>query len=298
MHAALVFNPIAGKGKAAPAATVVTSTLEAAGHSVTPVDVGPEGQRDRLPEHLETADLLVILGGDGTVQANATIAARAGVPVYQWPLGTENLFAREFAMNRRAETLLGAIDHGRTQEADVGVCNGVPFLLMCSVGLDANIVHRLAAQRTGAISHLSYTRHILAELWRPGYTPLTLRVDGETIVHDRPGMIVVANCRQYALRIDPAKDASMSDGLLDAVFFPVGTRAGMLKWMALARARLQHSFRGSERARGRCVEILNHGSPVPYQLDGEAGNPEALHDAAPKIDLSFAPEKLKVLVPA
>jgi diacylglycerol kinase (ATP) len=298
MRTIMVFNPIAGIGAAGRAAKRLEAALGEDGHDVVPLDVGPTGERDRLPVLLEDADLLICIGGDGTVQANAPLAARTNTPVYQWPVGTENLFAREFGMDRRIETLRRATEGNNVRRIDLARCNGVPFLLMCSVGPDANIVHRLAAVRSGAITHRDYARHVLLELFKPRFVPLTVTVDGEKLIEDRTGLVVVANSRQYALRIDPAKHAAMDDGELDIVYFPISTRAGLIKWMLLSRLRRQDRWDGGRSVRGRNVEILNHGSPVPYQLDGEAANLDRGNaPASAVIKLDVERGALGVLVP-
>ncbi|TVQ79688.1 MAG: hypothetical protein EA380_04180 [Phycisphaeraceae bacterium] len=301
LRVVLVYNPLAGKGRASRWARLLSEALGADGDECVAVDVGPEGDGSRLEAELQDARALVAIGGDGTVQAHAPIAARTGVPIYQFPLGTENLFAREFGMNRRYATLRATLDRGETLRVDLARCNGDPFLLMCSVGPDANIVHRLASQRTGPISHTSYARHVLGELLRPAFKTLHINADGEQVISGRAGLVVVANSRQYALRIDPAKDASMTDGALDLVFFPVSTRIGLIKWLMLSRLRRQRSFSGSLYMRAHTVSIRDAGTPVPFQLDGEAMRTRQQGGAAlcaEEIRLEIEPGVVPVLVPA
>ncbi|GAB4544130.1 MAG: hypothetical protein Tsb0013_01010 [Phycisphaerales bacterium] len=300
MRIIVVANPLSGRGKAEREAVKVRALLLQRGHDVTRLGLSPSMVEDELPGRLREAEALVVVGGDGTVQACAEAAARAHTPLYHWPVGTENLFAREFGMKRDGRVLLAALDSMRSTEADLALCDGRLFVLMCSVGPDASIVHRLARVRTGAITKMSYARHVVMELLSPVLTPITVRVDGEAVVTDRPGMVFVANSRQYALRIDPAKDASMTDGLLDVVHFPVTTRLGMLKWMGLSRLRRQQAVRGAVIARGSRVEVENHGSAVPYQLDGEAegmlGMPRMGDTgASPMIEIGLSGHKLRVL---
>lgn len=266
MRVALVYNPIAGRGRAQREASTLEARLSSAGLAV---DVIESSASMGSFENGSRPDAMVVLGGDGTVHAMAGVARSLDIPIYQFPLGTENLFAREFGMNRRLETLTRAIERRRIERIDVAHCNGRSFLLMCSVGPDANIIHRLAAKRDGSIHHLSYLPHIAAELARPQIGPVTVTVDGERVVADQPGLVIVANSRQYALRVDPAKDASMRDGLLDVRYFPVTGRAGLVKWMTLSRLRLQDRA-GSISARGADVVIESAG-PLQHQVDGEAG---------------------------
>ena len=297
MRLLLVYNPIAGRGRASARATRLAQRLRADAHDVRTLQSAPT-RPDPADDAGDRPDAIIVLGGDGTVHAFSDLARRVDAPVYQFPLGTENLFAREFGMDRRYETLRGALERGRVERVDVATCNAHSFLLMVSIGPDANIIHRLARVRDGSIRHMSYLPHILAEVARPGLPPVTVTVDGRTLVEDRVGLVVVANSRQYALRIDPAKDASMSDGQLDVVFFPVTRRLGLIKWMALSRLRMQNRP-GSLGARGREIVIEAPGS-LAYQFDGEAGEPVANGAATPgraALRLGVQPGALPVLVP-
>lgn len=300
MRVVLVYNPLAGKGRASFWARSLEQSLRADGHEAVAVDVGPSGVPGRLEAELSRAEVLVVIGGDGTVQAHAPIAARFAVPLYQFPLGTENLFAREFGMDRDYRTLRDALAATNIVRVDLARCNGDPFLLMCSVGPDANIIHRLAAHRTGPISHMSYARHVIGELLRPSFKSLHIEADGHEVISGQAGLAVVANSRQYALRIDPAKDASMTDGMLDLVFFPVTKRIGLLKWLGLSRLRSQLVFPGALYMRASTISIRNGKMPLPFQLDGEAHSTRELGGgalSASEVRIEIDPGVVPVLAP-
>jgi diacylglycerol kinase family enzyme len=83
------------------------------------------------------------------------------------------------------------------------------------------------------------------------------------------GTLVVANSRQYALRIDPARRADMSDGLLDLVFLPGRGAASMALWGLRCRLRRPIERRGAVYLTGREVRITSE-EPAPYQIDGDS----------------------------
>lgn len=111
---------------------------------------------------------------------------------------------------------------------------------------------------------------VLAELRRPLFPRLKVEVEGKTVVDGQRGMLIVANSRQYALRIDPACNASMTDGMLDVVFLPCRGVASVLACGLACRLRLGHRIRGVVQTRGRRVAITTCDGAVPYQVDGEA----------------------------
>ena len=268
----LACNPRSGRGRAARAAGVIAASLHGttiAGRTlrIERREIGP-GQQ--VIEALAGADALVIAGGDGSVHSLAPLAINARVPVYHVPCGNENLMAREFKMTRRPARLREALERWRVIEMDaaeyeVGGERGV-FVLMCSFGPDASVIARLHEKRTRALGHASYIGPILRELRRPRFARVSVRVDGEPVVRRESGTLIVANSRQYALRMDPAARASVTDRMLDIVFLPCRTRGGVLMWGLRSRVRRQGPR--IVHVQGRDIEIETHGD-VPYQMDGE-----------------------------
>lgn len=266
---ALLFNRIAGRGQAARRAAELAEGLMVFGHEPVMIEFGPGAPRDAIDAHRDLA-AMVVVGGDGSVRMASRIAAERDLPLWQAPCGTENLFAREFGMSRNATEIAAALAAGRTRRLDLGAIDGQSFTLMASVGYDAAVVHRLARGRKGAISHLSYLRPMILELAQLKPPTISVRVDGQTIIDARPGMLVVANCKQYAMRLNPAVDAAMNDGLLDVVFLPHSTRIALAGWM-IDTLRSKHlDRRRSVFQRGESIEIIAHDQPLCFQVDGDA----------------------------
>lgn len=245
------------------------------------------------------AGALVVAGGDGTLHHALEEAVRMAVPVYHVPMGTENLFARQFGMSRKEHMLRRVLGEPRTVKVDVGDCNGRLFALMCSVGPDAAVIHRLSAGRRGSISRWSYLPPMLKELGRPP-ARVWAALDGETVVDGLRGVLVVANSRQYALRTDPAINASMTDGLLDLVFLPVEGSWRAMLWLVRSRLGIHLGAKGCVYATGRHVRVEtdDEGPPEFVQVDGEAfGTLGSGPGAVGALEITVRPGALRVLVP-
>lgn len=292
MKVVLVVNTRSGRGVGRHVGATLEDRIAGAGHVCVRLDVGPDIE-DRLPEALHRAGALVVAGGDGTVHHAARAAIDAGVPIHHVPLGTENLFAREFGMTRDADAVLAALAQADSPPVDAGEADGRVFLVMCSVGADASVILRLHAERKGSIRRLSYAPHIAAEALRPALPRLTVTVDGREVVSARRGLLIIANSRQYAARLDPVHDASMTDGRLDALFMPATTTATLCLWALRCWLREASGHPSAVHTRAERIEIAWEGAPPPAQIDGEA-----FDLSGERATLRVLPAALRVLLPA
>ncbi len=304
MKLVVLHNPKSGKGRASHVSRLIGDAYERLGHDVHHVEASAR-TNGSLARTLDGARALIVVGGDGTVHNAAEALVESGAPVYHVPLGTENLFAREFSMNRDLERLHGAIEQGAVLPTDAARWEGDGtgrMLIMCSVGADAGVIHRVCAARRGAISHLTYAKPVVAELLSPRQRRLTIVADGKRIVDAEPGIAVVANMRQYATRIDPANRADPTDGLLDVVFFRAETSLTLANWLLSARLRMHHQRDDLVYLRAKHVQIESPDGPVPMQVDGEAPPVDANENGATgfartPVSISVEPRAMRVLLP-
>jgi diacylglycerol kinase family enzyme len=299
----MLSNPVSGAGRAAAAADDIAQVLRSQGHHVTAAHTSRNPPAEWLDPLLCDADLLVIAGGDGAVRMACESAIRCQTPIYHLPMGTENLFALEFGMDRDPQTLLRAIEAGTCRTVDVGrVLSPVPgvFALMASVGFDAEVVSELAVRRGASISHLSYVLPILnqARRWKP--PALEVVVDGRQVFPAanglRTGFVVIANCRRYGWRMNPADRAVMDDGLLDVACFPAASTLDVIRWTMKCIRRRQFDDPRFIYDRGRHISVRCDGA-CRYQIDGDPGH-RAIGDTVDRplqLEIEVWPSTLKVL---
>ena len=294
MRAAILINPRSGQGRAARVGAAIERTLLDAGHETLTRTLG----RDRwpTPDELRGASALVVVGGDGTVHHAAGLAVESGTPLYHAASGNENLFARAFDMRPDPREVRRAIEEGAIERIDRARCNGVGFVLMCSAGPDASVIHRLSRARRRPTGHLAYAWPILAEAFSPRIPWVNVWVDGRELVCRRRGMVVIANMRQYALRIDPCQSAEADDARLDVTFLPCTTSLGTIARLAACRARVQGRL-GAVQGRGTRVRVEIEGDEPKVQLDGEAPPADSPASLASVLDCAVDAGALPVLTP-
>lgn len=294
MRIAIVFNPVSGVGGARVLAQAVSDAISGRGHAVELVASERGDAAQWLGAQCEGVDVLAVVGGDGTLRSVAQVAANAGCAVLHVPGGNENLFARGLGMSDDIDSVMASIEHGTRSEVDMATVNGETMLLMASVGLDAEIVAQVAARRGDSVSHWTYVRAALTCARRCAPPRCTVIVDGQDVVRDTTGWVVVANSPEYGGRVNPAPMAIMNDHTLDVVFFPASGSLGVLRWMN--RCRRQRQLRHPDFVHTVAAQDVNIvlAEPAVFQIDGDAGGDGAVVDS---VNVSLSGKRLTVQMP-
>jgi YegS/Rv2252/BmrU family lipid kinase len=232
---------------------------------------------------------VVVWGGDGTVREVASALAGSSVPVLPCPAGTENLLAKELRIPGSPRGISEVLRTGPVVDCDVGKVNDRMFLLIIGVGFDGEVVRRLAAVRTGHISHLSYFWPLWRTFWEHDFPRLRVACDEGEIFHDR-GLAFVGNISRYGVGLRICRDAVYNDGLLDLVVFTCREQTHLVLHAAWTLLRM-HPLKGDVIYRRLKHIRIETEEPAPSQMDGDVGPDTPL-------DISICPAKLKLIVPA
>jgi YegS/Rv2252/BmrU family lipid kinase len=272
----IAVNPQAGNSDRRTIAHELARQLERLGFTVS-IPTSIDELADLAAERLAGGRLraVVAAGGDGTVSlvANRT---PPGTPLAILPLGTENLLARHLEAPADPEQLAQLISAGWAVALDAGQANGRLFTLMAGCGFDADVVHRLHAQRTGNIHHLSYAKPILDSIRNYQYPELRVRyAPAESCESELTGEIAarwvfVVNLPRYAGGLNFAPQASGSDGLLDVCTFKEGSLWSGLVYLSGVMLGQHETMQDFARVQTRRLRIESS-APVSYQLDGDPG---------------------------
>ncbi len=219
------------------------------------------------PAHFDIA-CVVCCGGDGTVAMVANWVSPA-TPLAVLPLGTENLLAKQLGFGRDLERLCQQITDGHTRTLDAGEANGRLFLVVASVGFDAEVVRLVAARRKGNIRHSTWVRPILQALGSYQYPEIRVSTD----THPRPihtRWAFVFNLPRYALGLQFVAEGDCTDGRLDLCCFRGGRWWSGLRYLAGVLAGWHRSWRDTHIEQATHISITAT-APVPYQIDGDPG---------------------------
>ncbi|MEZ5098814.1 MAG: diacylglycerol kinase family lipid kinase [Thermoleophilia bacterium] len=228
------------------------------------------------------ASLLVVVGGDGTVNevvSGLLPLAAAGRPVPELailPRGTGKDFVRTFRIPAGLDEAIAVARDGEPRVVDGGraECRSWAgeeltawFANIASAGMSGAIARRAndsSKALGGRVSFLAATLQVFPR-WRPDLMRLT--VDGETY-EARMRDVVVGNCRYFGGGMKMCPDALPDDGLFDVVTIGEATNLDLVLNMPKVYRGTHLPHPRSRVFRGAVVEV-DADTPVPLELDGE-----------------------------
>lgn len=159
-------------------------------------------------------DIVVAVGGDGTVNEIGRALAHTGTAMAILPCGSGNGLARHLMLPMNLKKSIETINRCVIHELDYGVINGMPFFCTCGMGFDAFVSMKFA--EAGKRGPITYVENVLREGLR--YKPETYIITDESgTKHHKAFLISCANASQYGNNAYIAPQASMSDGMLDVI---------------------------------------------------------------------------------
>lgn len=244
------------------------------------------------------ADVVVAVGGDGTVRTVASALSGTGHALGIVPIGTGNLFARNMGIpvDDIDAALTVATSHG-SRLVDVGrltllddetTDHGHAFLIIAGIGFDALMIDDTDPELKKNISWLAYFVSGVKNLFAPKYKGNVTITSAEGSTHSTRGLtfrtFMAGNCGQIPM-FSLMPEASYDDGILD--YEIIDTSGGLIGWANLFGDVLHQTITGKaqqsplstnstvDQVQGVSAEITLE-RPVLAQVDGDM-LPETKH---------------------
>lgn len=283
-----IVNPFSGMGKQKKIEKLIKQNLDQNQFDYEVVYT-------KAPKHATTlsaeaiqngADIIVAVGGDGSVNevAQGMIGSRAILGII--PTGSGNGFARHFQIPFNPAEAIKVLNQRHDQWIDTVMINHQSYLGVAGIGFDANV--SLAFSNLEKRGLAAYLRVIFNEL--PHYQPQEyhLIVDG-TPMHEKAFLICFANTQQYGNNAFIAPNAKIDDGFLDLIIwkeFPPHAAPKLVHDLFT-----KHMENSKYTKTMRCQEVILKKPLNALHIDGEP------MDCAEDVYIRILPSSLKILTP-
>jgi diacylglycerol kinase family enzyme len=236
---AVVLNDSSGTGDCAPKAQRLEEIFAAAGREarITVASTGVELRTAAERAVQDRCEILVVGGGDGTMNMAASVLAGRDIPLGVLPLGTLNHFAKDLGIPLALEEAAQVVLEGSVCRVDVGEVNGQIFLNNSSLGVYPAIVRlRERYQASGLGKWIAALWAGLIVLRRHPFMGVRISADGETKIRRTP-FVLVGNNQYRMTGLKAASRESLVSRQLSVYVVNAERRIGLLRlaWQVLLK---------------------------------------------------------------
>jgi len=163
-------------------------------------------------------DIIVAVGGDGTINEVATnmIGARQTFAIV--PYGSGNGLARHLHLPLKPKKVITeVINKGVKSKIDTVTMNGVPYISIAGVGFDAIIADYFAKDPNRGFK--TYFKLITEKYFKFKPEKYHLILDDKEAIDCEPLFVSFANSNQFGFNAAVSPHASLNDGLIDVCIF-------------------------------------------------------------------------------
>jgi diacylglycerol kinase family enzyme len=239
------------------------------------------------------ADLILVAGGDGTINEVVNGMALSAVPLGVLPCGTANVLATELGLARKPDKVAAGLDGLVPARVSLGVLLNETdrqpryFLLMAGAGFDARIVYQVDGKMKNAVGKMAY--------WLAGFSQLGSRLPEFHVDVDdkryRCSFALASRVRNYGGDLEIARNVSLLDHRFELVLFEGTSTFPYVRYFLGVLLNRLPRVAGVTVLHAKSARFSGPGDDRIYvQVDGE------LAGLLP-VSVSIAPRSLTLLVP-
>jgi diacylglycerol kinase family enzyme len=252
----------------------------AAQMDVETISVGASEIGAALQTAVDRADVLIVLGGDGTIGSAATLAGGAGPLLIPLPGGTMNMLPKALYGAADWRTALKAtLAEPKIQNVSGGDAEGHRFYCAAILGAPSLWADAREAVREGNLLEAA-KRAVTA----------TRRSFSDTVEYEFGAMKGSAEAVAVICPLI-SQDMNLEDAAFEAVALDPATAAGLFGLAFHAAFDGWRNDSSVKRAKVRSVEVRAHGE-IPVIFDGEKVQIDR------RVKITFLPSAFRALVPA
>ena len=214
---AFIINPFSAKKNYKAFLKTLNSKIE---NPLVYISKSVEGTDKFITDHLNSTDIFIAIGGDGTLSGVAKKLLDTGKILGGFPAGSGNGFSREVNFSKNVDQLLAKIRLGNFQEIDTFTINDHLSINVSGTGFDGEVVKRFEKTSRGFSNYIKVTLKTFFK-----YKPVEIKFEKDLVkFNGKYLMINIANTRQFGNNAFISPSSDFSDGLVELALikkFPV-----------------------------------------------------------------------------
>ena len=235
----------------------------------------------------EKYDIIVAVGGDGSVNEIASQLIHKNVTLGIIPLGSGNGLALKLGLSRQQKKAIEVINQGITKQIDVLKMNNYFVFSNAGVGFEGQVIEHF--EKTKARGLKEYMRVYIQQVF--SYKPFKVKIKTDTETIEKEVFTLnFTNSGQYGYNIGYAPDAKLDDGFFELCIVNNFARWRIPFFFMLCVFNKQHWLKNLKVLKVKSA-IINTAEAYYTQLDGDRV------DKNNHFDVQTLPQALRVIVP-
>ncbi|PMB38696.1 lipid kinase [Fischerella thermalis CCMEE 5205] len=227
----------------------------------------PQHFSDVIRRYQHQVDLVIVGGGDGTLNAAVDTLVETNLPLGILPLGTANDLARTLKIPNSLPEATKVIANGKVQRIDLGEVNGKYFFNVASLGMSVKITQRLTKEVKRRWGIFAYAFTALKVIWESRPFSAEIRLPDQSI-KVKTVQIAIGNGRYYGGGMAVAPDAMIDDQRLDLYSLEIRHWWEIIPLLPRMRQGRHINARNVRALQAQEIEIYTR-KPRPINTDGE-----------------------------
>ncbi|WP_046005894.1 diacylglycerol/lipid kinase family protein [Pseudoalteromonas rubra] len=242
---------------------------------------------DAIRLQAQAQKLIVVVGGDGTINLVVNAMCGSSAQLACLPAGTGNDFCRQFGYSQRQWR--AAVFSSHSIALDLGAIGTRYFVNIAGVGFNAEVVKSLRGSKS--VGALSYVWGGIKQLFCAPTVQLTT-AQGPELKHGM--MLLLANGRFFAAGLKPAPLASLQDAQLECMWFSARNWWQRLVVFAAMLVGCHQHLPWVHREKRTQLDITTPGLAVEADGDLVATTPVTIRSLPGAVQLKVLPETVSL----
>jgi len=286
----LIANPASGSGRTRRVAARVVDLL---GRRDVPFDLeftsAPRQAAEIAARACDDHDVIVAIGGDGTIHEIAGSMLKCGKPLGIVPAGSGNDLVKSLKVPTGTEAAIEVLLSGSMRTMDVGTINGRCFVNVVGIGFDAAVNHNSHGLRRPAGGLLRYLVALVKTLGTYDAVSLSVTIDGKRTDQDLY-LLTIGNGTTCGggFRLTPR--ALLDDGVLDVTMVrPISVPVLLWHLPKVFGGTIDRVVKYASLTTATRIRVES-GGPVPVHVDGEI-----YEEDTSRMEIEIVPQALTVI---
>jgi len=286
-----IVNPAAGDGKKLSVITEIQAFCQDNGLDFEVVITKqPKQAVDLAKKAAEKFEVVVAVGGDGTINEVASGLVDTDAALGIIPTGSGNDFAAMLGLSKNPKKALKTLLGNQTRVVDIGLVNSQRYFINgLGVGFDGEVASRVRGFSKFSRGFVAYLLTVLRTLATYKFKRVKISIDGNSFTKK---ILLVATCNgtTYGGGFKVAPSAKIDDGLFTVCvidkcgrFYALRNIPKIMRGAHLSLP-IVHTYTGKN-------VIIESEDNLMAQVDGE------ILEQGNKFEVSILPEKIKIITP-